>query len=435
MNILGEWVFFFAQPDKNLIKCYKRSMSALENTMEVRQKFLAELSYTLFENLGFKERLTKAAEYSVHQFCDWCTVNILDENHKLLRTVVVHKELSQNENAKLLYANFPPFAQVPENTVVFNDLNEQALREHFVSEEELIILKSMGIRSYLIVPLHSRNTVIGTVAFVSKDGSFGAPEVFFAEEIAKYIGISAENSKLYEESQKAIRIRDEVLSVVSHDLKNPLAAIRLASQTLRRRYDSSTDHKMPPELIEKMLNAIDQSVVRSMTLIADLLDFSKAASGQMTIEARSIAVNDLLSESIEFLRPLADNRSVKLEWKPCSDDVSCDSKRVQQVFSNLVGNAIKFTQPGGSILIEVKQDKEQLVFSVQDTGPGIQASHINHLFELYWQAKETKDLGSGLGLPICKGIVEAHGGRIWAESTIGKGSTFYFTLPRAQLSS
>src|SRR5690606_4801221 len=156
-------------------------------------------------------------------------------------------------------------------------------------------------------------------------------------------------------------------------------------------------------------------------LITDLLDFEKATSGRLQVDPKPVSVEQLLSEAVELLRPLALERSLDLNWKSDAPErkVQCEPERIQQVLSNLLGNAIKFTPPKGRIEVRAEDRSSEMLCSVSDTGPGIAAHDMKHLFERYWQAKKTHELGSGLGLPICKGIVEAHRGRIWAESVVG----------------
>jgi signal transduction histidine kinase len=165
-------------------------------------------------------------------------------------------------------------------------------------------------------------------------------------------------------------------------------------------------------------------------LIGDLLDAAAIDAGRLAIDREPRDAAELASDAIEMLRPLAEHDSISVEQPPVPEPVrvSCDRDRIVQVLGNLIGNAIKFTPTGGSITVTVARDASNVRFAVADTGPGIPPEQLAHLFERFWRAPGNAP-GVGLGLYIAKGIVEAHGGRIWVESQVGRGSTFSFTLP------
>jgi signal transduction histidine kinase len=183
--------------------------------------------------------------------------------------------------------------------------------------------------------------------------------------------------------------------------------------------------------ITDRVNCIMRSTKTALSLIRDLLDLSKIESGTLQVEKIEISGKNLVSSVIDMFRPMAEEKPVRLEMINHGENskIACDGERISQVLSNLVGNALKFTPAGGTIKVQVKSEERELHFSVQDTGPGISETDLPHIFDRYWQASEARKLGTGLGLSIAKGIVKSHGGRIWIESEIGRGSTFHFTLP------
>jgi signal transduction histidine kinase len=168
-------------------------------------------------------------------------------------------------------------------------------------------------------------------------------------------------------------------------------------------------------------------------MIQDLLDVKRMESGRLTIDARPEQPTSIVNDTIDMLRPLAAGSTIRLETniEEFLPPVIADAARIQQVLSNLVGNAVKFTPRNGRITVCAERIESEVRFSVIDTGPGIPAEQLPHIFGRFWQAKSSDRRGIGLGLAIAKGIVEAHNGRIWVESTVGLGSTFYFTLPSA----
>ncbi len=166
-------------------------------------------------------------------------------------------------------------------------------------------------------------------------------------------------------------------------------------------------------------------------LIQDLLDVARMEAGQLSVTRAPLAAAGLLVEAVDMQRPLASSSSVELRLDLERDlpEVIADRDRLLQVFENLIGNAIKFTQAGGRITVGAAPRNDELVFWVADTGCGMAPESLPHVFDRFWQATRADRQGAGLGLPITKGIVEAHGGRIWVESALGRGSTFFFTIP------
>jgi len=240
--------------------------------------------------------------------------------------------------------------------------------------------------------------------------------------------LAIDNARLYLESQQAVRAREEVLAIVSHDLRNPLNGVVLGASLLKDSESLSADDR-------EQLETIELSAKRMNHLIADLLDVTRLEGGkQLPIEPAPVPVADLFRETYELFRAQAAASSITFQHRIPDDvpEVYADRHRVLQVLQNLIGNSMKFTPPGGMIAMtaEARQDGKVLC-TVSDTGPGIPPEHLADIFSPYWQAKRAERLGAGLGLPIAKGIVEAHGGEIWVESEQGVGTRFYFTLPVA----
>jgi signal transduction histidine kinase len=230
--------------------------------------------------------------------------------------------------------------------------------------------------------------------------------------------------RLYAEAEQAILAREEILSVVSHDLRNPLNTISMSASLM-------LEMPLPAEQRAKQLQMIRRAGQRMQRLIRDLLNVAQIEAGRLSIEARPTDVASLVAEAAETLGPVAAECSCRLETdvEPNLSTALADPARIVQVLTNIVGNAIKFTPPGGQIVIAAKRVRDKVLCSVADTGPGIPEEQLPHIFDRFWQAKRVDRRGIGLGLAIVKGIVEAHGQMVWAVSTVGVGSTFYFTLP------
>ncbi len=268
--------------------------------------------------------------------------------------------------------------------------------------------------------------VLSTVAlygfWADTPGIFHLPTL----DLVLYLAVSAVVCALIASLQTAraraiaaTRSRQRVLEIVAHDLRSPLTAIQIVTDLLARESPASGPH----------LQRIVRAVGRMDKLLGDLVDSTRIEHGELKVSARPEPVASMLQETAEQFAPQAQAREIALEMKDGSDGtaVTADRARVVQVLGNLIGNALKFTPPGGRIVVAAEPHADTVWFSVADTGRGIPAKDLHHVFEQYWRAD---DKGTGLGLFIARTIIAAHGGRIWADSTPGTGSTFTFTLPR-----
>ena len=263
-----------------------------------------------------------------------------------------------------------------------------------------------------------------------KDGQeFDEADKAILTQLAQLAAVALENARLFRAEQDARRARDDLVAIVSHDLRNPVHTIHMAASFLLE-VAPANDRRTQAR---KQLEVIQRSATRANRLIQDLLDVAKIQAGGLAVDPVAVDVQSLVSEVMESATPLAGAKQIRVSGDTPSDlpQVASDRERILQVFTNLIGNAIKFTPREGEIRILAALDSGEVRFTVADSGPGIPAEHLDHVFDRYWQAKSTAKLGTGLGLSIAKGIVDAHGGRIWVESPPGSGAQFNFTLPLA----
>jgi signal transduction histidine kinase len=241
--------------------------------------------------------------------------------------------------------------------------------------------------------------------------------------LVEQIGAVIAGRLLCDELLQSIRARDEVLGIVAHDLRNPLNVITTASSMLHQRLADMRARRS----VERILRAAQ----RAEHLIDDLLDVSAIESGHFSVEKRHFDAAAAVLAAIEMQQGLAAGASVILasDLAPGLPPIQADGERILEVLENLVGNAIKFTPAGGTITIGARAHSAELVLWVKDTGPGIAPELIPRMFDRFWQAAKGDRRGAGLGLTICRAIVDAHGGRIWVESQLGAGSTVFFSLP------
>ncbi|HEY4305078.1 MAG TPA: ATP-binding protein [Gemmatimonadaceae bacterium] len=228
-----------------------------------------------------------------------------------------------------------------------------------------------------------------------------------------------------EAAETLARAREDVLAVVAHDLRNPLALVSTSTEMLVEVGDD-------PARRRDMLEIVRRSVKRMNAMIGDLLDITRLQAGHLALESTSLQVNDLFKQVATGWTALLAKREIALHVVfPRADlRVHADLGRISQVLDNLIGNAGKFTESGGRVVVRADSDAHgQVRFSVSDNGQGIAPEAQMRLFDRFWQARRADRRGIGMGLTICKGIVEAHGGRIWVESTPGIGTKFSFTIP------
>ncbi|MEA2344264.1 MAG: hypothetical protein QOF63_2433 [Thermoanaerobaculia bacterium] len=228
-------------------------------------------------------------------------------------------------------------------------------------------------------------------------------------------------------AEAASRAREEMLAIVAHDLRNPLNVVMIARGLLAET-DSAGERR------DQLLAVMQRATQRMNRLVEDLLEVVRQESGKMSLVLEEVAVASILEQAVEMCQASAIEKNISLRIHEPPPDllVTADTERIHQVMSNLVGNALKFVPSGGSVVLECERRANEAVFAVIDSGPGIAPADLDRLFEKFWQRRGGDTRGVGLGLAIAKGIVEAHGGRIWAESKVGSGSTFYFTLPAVE---
>ncbi|HXF59274.1 MAG TPA: ATP-binding protein [Candidatus Saccharimonadales bacterium] len=303
------------------------------------------------------------------------------------------------------------------------DLAEAVGVEDFLTEFEA--------GSVLIVPLLTNENVLGTITAVRGDGrAFTADDQELLTMFASQASIAVTNAILYERTKELDRMKSEFVAVVSHEVRTPLTSIKGSLELL----GDERFHLLPPPQKE-LLSICQANTERLITLINDILDFSKLESSKLSLQFESVEVGRIVPEAVDHIRNLAAMKGIGIDvhMEGSAGVIEADPMRVAQVITNLLGNAIKFSPENGKIEIWARGTDDEVTVDIKDYGKGISQRDLSRLFQRFAQLDSSTTRragGTGLGLVISKGIVEQHGGKIWVESTMGKGSTFSFSLPR-----
>lgn len=403
-----------------------------------QDRVLAEIAAPLTASLDRGQIIASVMEILVRDLADACVLDLLvkpGDTSLVQRSRIASKDSPQAPAWRQLEAlaldplraSFGRAVLASQRMTVVSHVTREHLDRLAQNEEHRALLHELGPVSTLAVPLPTHGTLIGALTLVSTDPDrrYSEHDAPFVQALGDRLAATLENARLFEVAENAIAARDDVLRIVVHDLRNPLATATLAAEAMTREHDERRQRTV--QQTDRILRALG----RANHLIKDLLDISKLESGGLEIEPAPLDLEAVLREAIEMHAATAAAAKLELAGgvEPDLPPAWADEARVQQVLGNLLGNACKFTPPGGRIDVSIYGRGGQIEVCVADTGPGIPPDHVEHLFDRFWQARKGDRRGAGLGLAIAKGIVEAHHGRIWVESEVGRGSRFCFTLP------
>jgi signal transduction histidine kinase len=372
----------------------------------------------------------------VQSFADLCTIALVDEeSHGTKRVVTITSDPDAEVSAARLRAlpldrtQFAIMGRVIETRKAeLHDLHTYLDETSDLHPEYVDVIRQLNFRSIIVAPLVSRGHTLGLINVLrTRSGPYDDDDRRMAQALGERAGLHIDNARLYRHAQQAIQARDDVMNILAHDLRNPLNSIGIQAQLVMRDLEKSGGS----ESLREAVTSIRSSVTSMDGLIRDLFDAARSEAGQLVRRIRPCEPARIVADAVSSARALAASKKLELtaagvQGLPL---VKADQERVRQVLSNLLGNAIKFTPPGGSIVVSAEHAGSAVAFVVKDTGPGIAADDLPHVFDRFWKGKSSDRRGAGLGLWICNGIVKSHGGTISVESTVGEGSTFRFTLP------
>ncbi|WP_224367324.1 sensor histidine kinase [Hyalangium versicolor] len=417
-------------------------ISQIQDISEQKQldqawRFLAETGPRLADSLDPQTTVATVARLIVPALADWCIVALLDDERRLQSLEGVAKDPEKQTILHELLADYPPDPSSPgtlmaevlrtNQPMLLPEVSDATLAAAAADARHLQLLRRLQLRSGVVLPLTARGHVVGTLSIGTCEPGrhYEGRDFALLEELAGRAALAFDNAWLYKKSEQAKRIRDEVLRIVAHDLRTPLQVVTMSAGILMKRLPEEDSAN------RRHFDAILRAVDRATQLIQDLLDVTRMEAGRLLVERKPEPIGPVIEEVVALHLGLAEAKSIQLAIlvpENCPR-VFADRDRTCQILSNLLGNALKFTPAGGRITLRVEPVEDMLRFSVSDTGPGIPAEDQPHLFEAFWQGRGGLKKGAGLGLAIARGFVEAHGGRIWVQSSPERGSCFFFTLP------
>jgi PAS domain S-box-containing protein len=427
-----------------------------EKRAEKRRAFLARAMVALASSLDYRETLKRVAELAVPELADWVSVDILEPESKLVRQVAVaHVDPKKVKFAREIGEQYPPNRNADNGTArvirsgkseLYTEIPRALVESAAQDENHLRMLRELKLESAMVVALRGESgRVLGAMTFVYADSGrrYSADDLSFAEDFARRAVMAIENARavseveaagarerfMREQAELANTAKDHFLATVSHELRTPLNVILGWAVVLRER-------EAPPDF-QRALGVIERNARAQARLIEDVLDVSRIISGKLALSLRAVNVGEAVRAAVEGMRPAADAKGIQLDLSAGDDErtltITADADRLQQIFWNLLANAVKFTPKGGAITVSAERIGSEVCIRVSDTGEGIRAGALPYVFEPFRQADSSttrRHGGLGLGLSLVKQIAAAHGGTVEASSPgEGQGASFVVRLP------
>jgi PAS domain S-box-containing protein len=415
-----------------------------------RLGFLAEVSARLASSLDYQTTLQQVAQAVVPRLADWCTLNLLDERGELRAVATGHSNPDRERRAREMRDRYPRSSNADTSPVLdvlrsgrsrlIAEVDDETLRSISRDEGHAAMWRELAPRSVIVVPLSGQRGVLGTLSLITTVDSerhYTPVDLALAEDLARRAALAVENAQLYAQAQaairtaeEAVRAREEFLSVAAHELKTPVTSLRGFAQLTLRALEQEGD--IDRDRLHHALTVVNQQSDKLRRLVAQLLDISRIQSGRLALERRTVDLTQLVTEIATAMQHQSQYHTLQV-YSDEPTELDIDPLRLEQVLTNLLDNAIKYSPQGGPVDIHVKAvDPAHVRVMVRDHGPGIRPEHREHIFERFYQAGAEAEhaAGMGLGLYISREIVELHSGTIHAEFPEDGGACFVLTLPR-----
>jgi PAS domain S-box-containing protein len=427
-----------AEKEREVLLAREHEARTAAETAERRMTFLAEASEILHSSLAVEETFDALLRLIVPEVAICCVVDVVDATGHIRRAHVVHGDPAKQALADRL-GRYPKQqtrylsrrAITEGQAELLAAVDDDLLRSFAEDADHLAILRGLGFSSLITVPLRARERVLGALLLGRGAGQppFTEADLHLAKGLALRAATALDNARLYDDARRAIRARDDVLGVVSHDLRTPLSVIAMCATSLLG------EQALAGEGSRDALTTLQRATQWAQRLIQDLLDVSAIEAGGLSLTRSREDPVVLVMLAVQLNGELAAERRVSLvaDLPDHLPPIAVDADRIVQALNNLIGNALKFTPSGGVVRIGAADGGDHVRLFVTDSGPGVPAEDAPHVFDRFWTARRTaRARGTGMGLAIVRGIADAHGGRAWLEPPVaGSGATFNIALPVA----
>ncbi len=409
------------------------------------QSFLAEASALLASSLVYETTLTNLAKLATERIADWCVIDVAEEDGAVRRLVVACADPAKADLAREL-VDFSPSDPLGQRGVaevlrsgrseIYPDLSEAVPAPTDRDPGCLESLRRVAVRSAMIVPMVARDRTLGAITLVTEDSGrcYGPTDLALAEDLARRAALAVDNARLYQEAEEAVRVRNEFFYNISHDLKNPLTAVKGMAQLLMRRTQRLEVAGAEP--LMSGLSTIEAAATKMNSQINEVLDLARLQSGQnVRLDRRPMELVALVRQVVGEQQQGTDRHKLTIQSSPLELIGLWDPVRLERVVANLVSNAIKFSPHGGEITVRIAReeisDEPWALLEVRDRGIGIPAADLPFVFERFRRAENVagRISGTGIGLASVRQIVELHGGTVVVGSKEGEGAAFTVRLP------
>jgi PAS domain S-box-containing protein len=401
-----------------------------------RMSILAASTESATEMLEYDQSLSRLARVLVPRLATFCLIDVVEDGGGVRRLEAVHADPASQPLVEALrsisLAEDRPYlsrrALQTGQPELITRLTEEHLQSVTQNAAHLAIVRALRATSSLCLPLVARGRTLGAITLV-RDGSaqpYVAADLELGKEIARRAALAIDNAHLYRQARRATELRDQILGIVSHDLRTPLASISMAIAPFELEPVGLTGR------LAQLVKITRQSVDWMERMIRDLLDVASIDAGRLSIERGPEDLLVVLGHAYSAFESLfaAEGIHLAMDVPDQLPRANADGERILQVVGNLLSNAAKVVPAGGHVTVSARDGGEELVVSVHDDGPGIPADQVPHIFDRFWHSRRAaRARGTGLGLAIAKALIDAHGGRIWVDTAEGSGSTFFFTVP------
>ena len=430
------------------LRALEREEHIAAEAAQRRLAFLAGASALLATSLDYEDTLRRVARLAVPYLADWCTVDMAAEDGSFGQVAVAHIDPEKEKLVGEVRRHYPPdpagshaLAQVLRSgrSLVISAVTDDWLRTNTRGVEHFRVMREIGLRSYMSVPLVARERILGTITFLSSlpDRHYGPDDLSLAEDLARRAAMAVDNARLYGAAQEArataeaaVRVRDEFLGVASHDLRSPLTNILGRADLLELRLKGST----PPDAawVSTQIEALRGAARRMLATVQEITDAVQLQIGRaLTLQTGPVDVGEMVRAVVEEYGARQDAAPVTVQAPP-GLVVDGDRARLERVVQNIVDNAVKYSPRRTPVRVTVQARDEWAIIVVRDSGVGIPAEELPRIFTRFYRASTASGIrGTGIGLAGAKTIVEQHGGRIEIQSTVGRGTTVTVYLYRS----